>query len=100
MCNCGSSGGCQSTTNNIQNLNAKTHPVNPNCAYTLEILENWKVMLEDIKSSGTEDLYNISKFQLNSYLGYIQSAINYPKNICFYENYFAPVVQIAEQYDS
>ena len=56
-----------------------------NCPFTLELIKSWQSTLLNIKNSNTVDLYNLSYQQINSYLGIIQSAINFSNNICFFK---------------
>lgn len=56
----------------------------PNCIYTFEVLNEYKDLLNCVKANNTVDLFNITMTKLNSYLGVVQSAINYTTNSCYF----------------
>lgn len=55
-----------------------------NCPFTLSIIQEWFTKLINVKNSNTPDLYNLTYAEVNSYLGTLQSAINFSNNICFF----------------
>lgn len=85
--------GCLSCGQNQALINAQIHqhnydynntlPLNSEpCDITLVILKSWKDILVCVKNLG--GISNLSIVQINSYLGYVQSAINYPDYYCYY----------------
>lgn len=53
------------------------------CDFTKVLLQNWYNILNCVKS-GNLGKINLTLLQANSYLGYLQSALNYPDNYCYY----------------
>jgi len=55
-----------------------------NCLIDKELLTKWKSVLKCIKLNNRYTEANITISELNSSLGYIQSALNYPDDYCYY----------------
>lgn len=95
-CNCGSS--------DFQNQPETSPEVmaffNSDCSYTLEILREWQTKLQNAVINQQLDLLHLTGPQMNSYLGYVQSAINFPKNLCFYEIKLAEISQVITNIDA
>lgn len=83
-CNCG--GG--SNTNQIQKtVKTQEQLVTPpiDCFYDKEILSNYKKLLDTVKEKELFSEINLNIRAVNSYLGLVQSALNYPDNYCILE---------------
>ena len=74
-------------------------PAQGDCPYSIELLTVWKAKLENIKDQQQVDLIGITGYQMNSYLGYVQSALNFPQNPCFFETNLAIIAQIITRID-
>lgn len=62
-------------------------PKDSNCSFSGGILRIWYNKLKCVKDSNKLYAIGLTEFEANSYLGYIQSALNYPDNYChFTEN--------------
>ena len=98
-CGCQNGGG---TTSPAYNPPAPVAPsiLNENCPYTLELLQEWHRKLKMAKDLQQADLLQISNFQLNSYIGYVQSAINFPSYLCFYQSQLATIAQVIANIDA
>lgn len=70
------------TTHNLRNVREKVE----NCLIDKELLIKWKSILKCIKSTGKYTEINITVLEVNKDLGYIQSALNYPDDYCYYMN--------------
>lgn len=71
----------KSATVNVQSAYTPT-----DCNYTKAMLEKWKRLLECVLLNNKSGLINLTDQKVRSYLGYIQSALNYPDNYCFYKD--------------
>lgn len=56
------------------------------CEYTQKLLRTWYNALDCVKQHGKLQLISLNAQQANSYLGYLQSALNYPDNYCYYQD--------------
>jgi hypothetical protein len=56
----------------------------PNCTVTIEMLIQWRAILNCIKTAGKFEQAHLSEPELNTFLGLVQSAINYPDDYCYY----------------
>lgn len=54
------------------------------CDLTVDLIKNYKKFLECCKDSNVLTDIGITTQLCNSYLGYFQSALNYPDNYCYY----------------
>jgi hypothetical protein len=54
------------------------------CDYTKEMLEKWYKLLYCVLINNKANFIGITNQKINSFLGYIQSALNYPENYCYY----------------
>lgn len=63
--------------------------VDPNCEMTAEVLYAWRAMLNCMKLKGTYRAVGLTSQELNSILGIVQSAINYPDDYCHYADRYA-----------
>jgi hypothetical protein len=100
MCNC--AGGGSFSPTQLYEAYVPTQEqiiLNQNCPYSYSQLVTWLGKLQAIKDSETNDIYNITMFKLNSDLGYLKSALNYPKNLCFFESQLAGIYQLINQID-
>lgn len=93
--------GCGSTLNNTTTFRPYSAPVSTGssieCDITKENLITWKNLLSCIKTNNYYTIANIPEFNVNKFLGVIQSALNYPSNYCYYYdqlNYFKTFVLI------
>ena len=80
-CGCNSGGAIFQSQPAYQNSYVK----NENCEITLDMITNYKRFLECVKNTGNLAAIGISTVQCNSYLGYFQSAINYPDDYCYFQ---------------
>lgn len=92
----GGCGGSRVVTNDYQAYVPKQEyqSLNQDCPYTYSQLVAWLNQLEQVKSTDTYDIYHITLFKLNSDIGYLRSALNFPKNLCFYEAQLAAILQL------
>lgn len=88
-CNCGSNTSSASAAT-IQSDTIHSQMVIQDCPYTIEDINRW---LDKVRCFKDKGLYitmpNITVAMLNSYIGTLLSALNYPTNIC----YFQPMLQ-------
>lgn len=83
MCGCGSAvsyGTYQPVTTNRELPRSTEY-----CPYTKSVLIQWLKILNCIKAQNKKSLIQASDFNINSLLGIIQSALNYPDDYCFYK---------------
>lgn len=84
MCNCGKgTSNIQSTLQNKTPVKTITAP--QDCFFNKEILQNYKNLLEQIKEKNIISEAGLTIKSINSYLGLVQSALNYPDNYCLFE---------------
>lgn len=57
--------------------------VAPECTYEMETIIEWKNKLFCVRDSNKLSELNITKQQLNAYLGIVLSAVNMGDNLCF-----------------
>lgn len=55
-----------------------------NCDISEELLLNYQKLLLCCKYNNSLNKINLTTKECNSYLGYLQSALNYPDNYCYY----------------
>lgn len=55
-----------------------------NCEITKELLLKYTQLLECCKENNKLSDIGLSTIQYHSYMGYLQSALNYPDNYCYY----------------
>lgn len=67
-----------------------------NCDYTPELLQSWLISLKCVKSSNTFDLYNSNHTKFNSYLGIVQSALNYISFPCYFVKQLDTIAPVIE----
>ena len=67
------------------NSNRAQRIPNPDCEITIDLLKNWQKMLKCIQKNRKEKEIQLTFYNINVYLGYVQSAINYADDRCFYE---------------
>lgn len=70
-----------------------------NCNYTVELLRGWLTKLTNLKSTQNVDLVGITYPLVNSYIGYVRSALNYTNNLCYFSKELAPIVQVIKKID-
>lgn len=105
-CGCGGGGANKNANNNVvqQQLAKSTSPQNlkqeEKCNYTAELLKDWLNKLTNLKTSQNPDLVGITYPLLNSYIGYVRSALNYTNNICYFSKELAPIVQVINKIDN
>lgn len=86
---CGSCGGGGNTqsypymTAQHNNLQLAQQP--ENCSLTAEVLTKWLNILTCIRTQNKGYLVGLEGFTMNSLVGVVQSAINYPNNYCYYQ---------------
>lgn len=68
----------------IPRPNAKIYNVNEPCDYTKEILQSWLTKLLNARINNQADLIGITYPKINSYIGYVQSALNI-QNYCYFK---------------
>lgn len=86
--------GCSSCGGNYVNSNLSVRSTGSvksvysptDCDYTKESLQKWQRLLECVLINNKSSLIGITDQKIRSYLGYIQSALNYPDNYCFYKD--------------
>ena len=54
------------------------------CLITKELLLTYQKKLQCCKQTNNLELIGLNLYQYNIYMGYIQSALNYPDNYCYY----------------
>lgn len=81
---CGCNSGVSTQEKIGNNINYPVIPRIANCTITETTILKYKSMLECCKSTNTLSLINLTVIQCNSYLGYFQSALNYPDDYCYY----------------
>lgn len=54
------------------------------CGLTKEILQTWRAALKCVKQKGKQAEIGLALSQVNQMAGFIQSALNYPDNYCYY----------------
>lgn len=54
------------------------------CDLTKQVLETWKAALKCVKQKGKQAQIGLAMSQINQMAGFIQSALNYPDNYCYY----------------
>ena len=85
MSDCGCSGGTISVPFSSSQVREMAQvQITGDCDYTHELLEEWKRLLECVKSNNTFDIFNTNHVKINSYLGIVQSAINYKTYPCYF----------------
>lgn len=55
------------------------------CIYTQDMLTDWLTTFKCVKTKNISALFNLTVYKLNSYLGIIQSALNYSTNPCYFK---------------
>lgn len=86
---CGSGGSTVNVTfapSTVRQLSEAQSQTGDNCEYTQSLLIEWKRLLECVKSNNIFDIYGVNHVRVNSYIGIVQSALNYKTYPC----YFAP----------
>lgn len=91
---CSSCGGAKISMPDYQTYNPPPQELisNENCPYTYSQLVSWLGMLMEVKNSATYDMYDVTLYKLNSEIGYLQSALNFPQNLCFYQSNLAAIL--------
>jgi hypothetical protein len=86
-------GPCQAAANILANSNRSSEyvpranrEIDPDCQLTLDVLLSWRNIIRCIKTTNKFEILGLSLPQLNSIAGYIQSAINYPDDYCYYSS--------------
>lgn len=85
MCGCTGSGIISSYVPGLGQA-APTGYTPEDCDYTTEVIRNWYNMFDCVKKNSKQADIGLSVENVNSYLGYIQSALNYPDNLCYYKD--------------
>lgn len=76
----------KSAQNNNQTLvNRPPSPQPEDCDFTRTVIQNWYNILLCVKTSNKLGIISLTTLQANIYLGYLQSALNYPDNYCYYQ---------------
>src|ERR1035437_5578571 len=84
-CGCGSTVSAPFSPSQVRQMAySATAIITGDCEYTNELLTEWKRLLECIKSKNTFDIFNTNYVKVNSYLGIVQSAINYKTYPCYF----------------
>lgn len=83
---CGCSSGTSTDTNQVVNTANRVVTSPENCFFDKDILLQYKNIVEIIKNNDLYSTVGMTIQQSNSYLGIIQSALNYPDNYCLYES--------------
>ena len=106
-CGCGGGGGNKNAVKEDQQLFKSAPSVqhfkqqeSEKCNYTVELLQSWLTKLSNLKISQNVDLVGITYPLLNSYIGYVKSALNYTNNICYFSKELAPIVQVINKIDN
>lgn len=73
----------QSQQTNSNQLVRPPVPSPEDCDYTKTLIQNWFAILSCVKINKLNKI-DLTVGQANMYLGYFQSALNYPDNYCFY----------------
>lgn len=55
------------------------------CIYTQDMLTDWLTSLKCAKNKNLTGIFNITVYRLNSYIGIVQSALNYSTNPCYFK---------------
>lgn len=107
MCGCangggsGSGAGWKASGTSFRHLqNGAEQVPNEECPYTVELLRQWDQKLTTAKNQQQFDLLGVTPFQINSYLGYVKSALNYPAVLCFYKDHLNVITQVIESIDA
>lgn len=82
-CGCGSSSNQEVGSSNVFLSNSVQS--NEPCDILQSNIVTWQNILKCVKTSGKLALIGLSEFNVNQYLGIIQSALNYPDNYCLYK---------------
>lgn len=81
---CGACAARAAQRNSIQAISQQI--VQPqDCNYTKSVLQNMLDLLKCVKLKNKLNIISITDVQYNSYAGYLQSALNYPDNYCYYQ---------------
>lgn len=67
---------CNSKKSNKTNRVSREIEIVENCEYTFELITLWKEKLECIKKKDLLKELNLTKYRVNSGIGYLQSALN------------------------
>lgn len=96
MCaSCGGGGGTY--TPPVRQAQFQQTQVTPdtNCSYTLEQLFFWKSKLQCVKNNNWAPLIKSNNPQINVYLGWIDSAINfYNQSPCYFKGFLDQIVPV------
>lgn len=79
--------GCPCASKPIQQTSRPLQASNPqptDCDFTRQIIQAWQTKLACVKLNNKLNLIGLDTSQANVYLGYLQSALNYPDNYCYY----------------
>jgi hypothetical protein len=85
MCACGGGGGGGSTLDTPQARVYQPIDTPEDCPYTLEQLEEWRRLLLCIRDGGYSAELGFSEARMNGAVGIVVSAINYRRNLCYFQ---------------
>lgn len=77
-------GGISGTLSQVRRI-VRNQIIIENCEYTQDILTQWLDLFICVKSKNLFEIFHISAPKVNSYLGIIQSSINYSTNPCYFK---------------
>lgn len=84
-CGCGGGSNVAITYNGSNEEAVRVYrPPTVDCNFDTTILLKYQSMLQCCKDTGKLSLIELTTKECNSYLGYLQSALNYPDNYCYY----------------
>ena len=82
-CGCSSGGGSGGTAQ--RTTYTTTNRVDEECDYTIDTINSWLTKVNCFKDKGLFTIYTqVTKKQLNLYIGVLLSAQNRPTNICYF----------------
>lgn len=73
---------CMLNNNNVEPV--QTLATLSECNYTLEQVTEWLAITICVRDNGRYSEINLTKFQVNLYIGILISAQNYKNNICYF----------------
>lgn len=81
---CSSCGGVSGSSSQLRAIVQQVQESLEPCSYTQENLSSWLIALNCVKTKGLYTNFSITSQKLNSYLGIVQSAVNYSTNPCYF----------------
>jgi hypothetical protein len=95
MCNCGGGGSVPPARSAQIAQQNNTIVADTSCAYTIDQLFFWKQKLQCVQNNNWAPLINSTNAQINVYLGWINSAINfYSTSPCYFSGFLNQIVPV------